>query len=70
MKYKRNWASECIADIWFTDGTEGVAEVQTNNKGRIEYMRIDGKSYMVNDENLDELGIATIHFTTPAKVIR
>lgn len=70
MRYKRNWAWECTADVVLIDGTECTADVQTDNKGRLNYIRIDGKSYVVNDENLDELGIQSIHFTTPAKVIR
>ncbi|MCG9132739.1 hypothetical protein J5I95_13760 [Candidatus Poribacteria bacterium] len=70
MKYKRNWVFECTADVYFEDGSCCVAEVQTNNKGRLNYIRIDGKAYAVNDANLDELGIASIHFQTPALVIR
>ena len=70
MRYKRNWAWECTADVVLIDGTECPADVQTDNKGRLNYIRIDGKSYVVNDENLDALGIQSIHFTTPAKVIR
>lgn len=70
MRYKRNWAWECTADVIFRDGTECTADVQTTNRGRLNYIRIDGKSYVVNDENLDDLNIASIHFMTPAKVIR
>ena len=70
MRYKRNWAWECIADVILIDGTECTAECQTNNKGQLKYIRIDGKAYAVNDANLDDLGIAEIHFTTPAKLIR
>ena len=70
MRYKRNWSWECTADMFFTDGSEQCAEVQTDNKGRLRYFRFDGKSYAANDENFDGLGIAAIHFTTPAKVIR
>ncbi len=69
MKYKRNWAWECVADVFFKDGTECRAECQTNNKGRLNYIRIDGKAYEVNDEILDLLGIESIHFITPAQVI-
>lgn len=70
MKYKRNWAWECVADVIYQDGTECRAECQTNNKGQLNYIRIDGKSYAVNDEILDLLDIHAIHFITPAQVIR
>ena len=70
MRYKRNWAWECTADVFYEDGRECVADAQTDNKGRLNYIRIDGKAYAVNESNLDDLGIASIHFATPAKVIR
>lgn len=72
MQYKRNWAWESTADIFFTDGTDcGGASVTTDNKGRLQYLRMpDGKAYEVNAENLDQLGIESIHYSTPAKVVR
>ena len=70
MKYKRNWAWECTADVIFENGSECTAYAQTDNKGRLNWICIDGKGYAVNDSNLDELGIASIHFTTPAQVVR
>ena len=70
MKYKRNWACDCTADVIFTDGTETRVDAQTDNKGRLNWIRLDGKSYAVNDATLDELGIASIHFVTPAQVLR
>ncbi|MCY3743625.1 MAG: hypothetical protein OXH00_21640 [Candidatus Poribacteria bacterium] len=70
MKYKRNWAWECTADVFFTDGTECRADAQTNNKGRLNWIKIDGKHHSVTESTLDALGIQSIHFTTPAQVIR
>lgn len=70
MPYKRNWAWECTADVFFVDGSECVADVQTDNKGRLNYLRLGGKSYVVNDANLEALRIESIHFSTPAKLER
>ena len=70
MKYKRNWAWESTADVYFKDGSERGAVVLTDNKGRLRYLTLDGKCYCVNAENLDDLGIEAIHFTTPAKLQR
>ena len=63
MKYKRNWAWECAADVF-------VAEVQTDNKGQLNWFRLLGHSeaYEPTEKVLWDLGIASIHFTTPVRL--
>ena len=68
MKYRRNWAWECSADVYFTDGSSIVADVQTNNKGRLNWIKIDGDYHDADKQTLCQLGIASIHFTTPVKL--
>ena len=70
MKYKRNWAWECQADVFFTDGSSVVADVQTDNKGQLTWFRLPGHSetYEPTEKVLWRLGIASIHFTTPVKL--
>ena len=70
MKYKRNRAWECSADVFFTDGSSVVADVQTNNKGQLNWFRLPGHSayYEPTEKVLWDLGIASIHFTTPVKL--
>lgn len=71
MKYTRNWAWDCIAEVELEKET--VAEpCITNNKGQIKYLTFDGVVYdMDNDEDVETLkdfGVVAIHFTTPAKL--
>ena len=70
MKYKRNWAWECSADVFFTDGSSVVADIQTNNKGQLTWFRLPGhsKHYEPTEKVLWDLGIASIHFTTPVRL--
>ena len=70
MKYKRNWAWECNAEVFFEDGSECRADAQTNNKGRLNWIRIAGKDYSVDEALFEKFGITAIHFTTPAQVIK
>ena len=68
MRYNRNWAWECSADVFFTDGSSITVDVQTNNKGRLNWLKIGDEYLEVNEKRLSDLGIASIHFSTPARL--
>lgn len=68
MRYKRNWAWECTADVYFKDGSSLNVDVQTDNKGRLNWIKLGGVHREVNAEMLKRFEIQSIHFTTPARV--
>ena len=62
--YKRNWAWETQADVFFEDGRCKVCDAQTDNKGRLNWIDLDGvRRYPIE---FKRLGIAQISFSTPA----
>ena len=62
--YKRNWACETQADVFFEDGSCLSCDAQTNNKGRLNW--IDLKSIRRYPIEFKTLGITQISFSTPA----
>ena len=65
-KYKRNWAWEVNADVYFLNGRSiGGCYAQTNNKGRLEWVEIENVRRYPAEFKI--LGIASIHYATPAK---
>lgn len=70
MRYKRNWAWECTAEVFFTHGGSVVAEVQTNNTGQLNWFRLpnDSEYYEPTEKVLWQLGITSIHFTVPVRL--
>ena len=66
LKYKRNWAYEDICDVFFVDGSSQTLPCQTNNKGQINWIEIDGIQYQ--PVHFGALEIAEVHFRTPARL--
>ncbi|MDE0084788.1 MAG: hypothetical protein OXU23_03685 [Candidatus Poribacteria bacterium] len=66
LKYKRNWAFEQMATVFYLDGTERQCHSQTNNKGQIEWIKVDGTYY--TPDQFGSLGITDMHFMTPASL--
>lgn len=66
LTYKRNWAYEQHVSVFFVDGTEKQCLSCTDNKGRIEYIEINGTRY--TPEQFAELGISYVLFMTPASL--
>lgn len=66
MKYKRNWAFEQMVDVFFIDGTEAQCLCQTNNKGQVAFVEINGTQYTPEEFGL--LGITNVHFMVPASL--
>ena len=66
LKYRRNWAFEQLADVYFVDGSHERCHCQTDNKGRINWLEYDGTTY--TPDAFDSLEIAYVHFMTPAKL--
>ena len=64
MRYKRNWAYEQMAEVYFVDGTRESCLSQTDNKGRIAFIELNGKQYA--PDQFGELKISSVHFMTPA----
>ena len=61
--YKRNWACETQADVFFEDGSCLSCDAQTNNKGRLNWIDLKGiRRYPVEFKTL---GITQISFFTP-----
>lgn len=72
MKYTRNWAWECTADVQLEKEC-CVGAVTTNNKGQIMYLHFDDIVWdFGNSEDLATLkntyGLISVSYTTPAKV--
>lgn len=66
MKYKRNWAFEQMATVFFADGTEQQCLCLTNNKGQIAFLDVDGVPQP--PEQFGLLGITDVHFMVPASL--
>ena len=66
LKYRRNWAYEQLADVYFVDGHHEQCFCQTDNKGRINFITYDDTDY--TPEEFDLLGIESVHYMTPAKL--
>lgn len=68
LKYKRNWMYEQMVSVHFVDGSEMQCFGQTDNKGRISYIRLEDSGDSITPELFGEMGIREIHFMTPAKL--
>lgn len=66
LKYKRNWAYEATCDVFFVDGSSQTLPFQSNNKGQIIWIEIDGVHY--TPEQFAALEITDVHFVTPASL--
>ena len=66
MKYRRNWAFEQMSTVFYLDGTETQNLLQTNNKGQISFIEIDGTPY--TPDQFGMLGISSVHFMVPAQL--
>lgn len=64
MKYRRNWAYEQIASVFFVNGVEVQCPCLTNKKGHIEHITYNDTQY--TPEQFGELGVMSVHFMTPA----
>lgn len=64
LKYRRNWAYEQHATVYFVDGSEYECFCRTDNKGKIEYIIYNDEQY--TPDQFGELGVADVHFMTPA----
>ena len=64
MKYRRNWAYEQNAEVFFLDGSESQCFCRTDSKGKIEYIIYNDAAY--TPEQFGDLGITNVHFMTPA----
>ena len=67
MKYKRNWPYESIAEVEFENGRIVMCECQTNQRGRLRWIKIREEIVLVDEEgvSLKRHGVVQINFTTP-----
>ena len=66
LKYKRNWAYEQIADVFFVNGVDVRCPCLTNNKGKIVHITYNDKQY--TPDQFGELGVMSVHFMTPVSL--